>query len=459
MYCTKCGKQIEDTANFCKYCGAATKQEHQIEPDQREKNHTIKNHTDTSGETAWNSGTPVNARNPSAAKRSSGIILPMLLFIGLLLVVLAVITRNMGPGMREGVHFVSWADAGQQDYVMEWQDADLEAAMREITMIYDRDIMLSDVWELTVLDLSSYAASYQGWNNSISNINALGSLTNLNALYLNGNNISDISALRKLTNLTILDLSYNELSDIGALGSLVSLTTLNLEYNQISDISVLKNLTNLVILALSSNEIYDISVLQKLAGLSCVYLWDNPVSDGDISNLPGGIQVYWEDGSTYTELQAMGAQVSGTRETELWQRQAQEQDQVKEKEQEKEKAEEEKSGRTTKNSQEASKKTEDALSGDYVIADSNSRYLNSSELQKFSLKEINYAKNEIYARRGRKFQSKELQDYFNSKSWYKGTIELDAFLWDTFNDYEKVNAELLSKVEFERDPKGYLLDQ
>lgn len=109
--------------------------------------------------------------------------------------------------------------------------------------------------------------------------------------------------------------------------------------------------------------------------------------------------------------------------------------------------------------QETSKTKEDVLSGDYVIADSNSRYLTSSELQKFSLKEINYAKNEIYARRGRKFQSKELRDYFNSKSWYKGTIEPDAFQWDTFNDYEKANAELLLKVEFERDSKGYLLDQ
>ena len=120
---------------------------------------------------------------------------------------------------------------------------------------------------------------------------------------------------------------------------------------------------------------------------------------------------------------------------------------------------EEKSDQKTKKSQETSKKTEDALSGDYVIADSNSRYLTSNELQKFSLKEINYAKNEIYARWGRKFQSKELQDYFNSKSWYKGTIEPDAFRWDIFNNYEKANAELLSKIEFERDPKGYLLDQ
>lgn len=31
MYCMKCGKQIEDTADFCKYCGAALKQKNQSE--------------------------------------------------------------------------------------------------------------------------------------------------------------------------------------------------------------------------------------------------------------------------------------------------------------------------------------------------------------------------------------------------------------------------------------------
>lgn len=99
------------------------------------------------------------------------------------------------------------------------------------------------------------------------------------------------------------------------------------------------------------------------------------------------------------------------------------------------------------------------LSGDYVIADSNARYLTESDIQNFTLQQINYAKNEIYARRGRKFQSRELQDYFNSKSWYNGTIEPNAFSDSMFNDYERVNAAFLSKIEFSRDPKGYVLDQ
>ena len=100
-----------------------------------------------------------------------------------------------------------------------------------------------------------------------------------------------------------------------------------------------------------------------------------------------------------------------------------------------------------------------ALNGDYIIADSASRYLTDADVKDLSLKEINYAKNEIYARHGRKFDSKELQNYFDSKSWYKGTVSPSKFDISVFNKYEKKNAEFLSAKEFEIDSKGYQLDQ
>ncbi len=96
---------------------------------------------------------------------------------------------------------------------------------------------------------------------------------------------------------------------------------------------------------------------------------------------------------------------------------------------------------------------------DYIIPDSDSRYLTEEDVKDLSLKEINYAKNEIYARRSRKFDSKELQDYFNTKPWYKGKINPDDFKISVFNSYEKKNAEFLNKIEFERDSKGYILDK
>ena len=42
------------------------------------------------------------------------------------------------------------------------------------------------------------------------------------------------------------------------------------------------------------------------------------------------------------------------------------------------------------------------------------------------------ARNEIYARHGRKFNDSELQAYFNSKSWYKGTVNPEDFSTSVF---------------------------
>ncbi|MDY3249994.1 MAG: YARHG domain-containing protein [Candidatus Choladocola sp.] len=102
-------------------------------------------------------------------------------------------------------------------------------------------------------------------------------------------------------------------------------------------------------------------------------------------------------------------------------------------------------------------------SSDYVIEKSDRVYLTEADVQNLSLQQINYAKNEIYARRGRLFKSWELQNYFNSKPWYHGTIQpeefTEAYAQRVMNTYEYTNAAFLAKVEFSRDPNGYQLDQ
>lgn len=68
-------------------------------------------------------------------------------------------------------------------------------------------------------------------------VSALGSLTNLQELYLTDNNISDISALSGLTNLRQLSLYDNKISDISALSGLTNLLLLGLDGNPITDYS------------------------------------------------------------------------------------------------------------------------------------------------------------------------------------------------------------------------------
>lgn len=100
---------------------------------------------------------------------------------------------------------------------------------------------------------------------------------------------------------------------------------------------------------------------------------------------------------------------------------------------------------------------------DYVIENSDKEYLTNSDISGLSLKELNYAKNEIYARHGRMFESPELQNYFDSKSWYEGKYSPDEFDGSysskVLNDCEKKNAELIRNTEYAIDPNGYQLDK
>ena len=94
----------------------------------------------------------------------------------------------------------------------------------------------------------------------------------------------------------------------------------------------------------------------------------------------------------------------------------------------------------------------------YILPESAARYLTESDIAGFSLQKINYAKNEIYARHGRKVKSKELMDYFTTRSWYSGTVEPDSFSDSWLSEVERHNAFYLRDIEF-ADGVGYLLDQ
>lgn len=85
--------------------------------------------------------------------------------------------------------------------------------------------------------------------------------------------------------------------------------------------------------------------------------------------------------------------------------------------------------------------------GDYILPNSSTTYLTRADLAGLSQEQLRLARNEIYARHGRKFKTKELQDYFNSKSWYTGTIESNAFKDDYLNAYEKENIKLIQSLE------------
>lgn len=85
--------------------------------------------------------------------------------------------------------------------------------------------------------------------------------------------------------------------------------------------------------------------------------------------------------------------------------------------------------------------------GDYVIAESSSRRLTDSDLAGFSGRQLELARNEIYARHGRKFLSTDLQEYFYSKSWYLAQYEPEEFSESFLSDIEKYNIEIIKERE------------
>ena len=85
--------------------------------------------------------------------------------------------------------------------------------------------------------------------------------------------------------------------------------------------------------------------------------------------------------------------------------------------------------------------------GDYILPESSTRPLTEADVAGLSASDLRIARNEIYARHGRKFKSQDLQDYFNSKGWYKGTIEPDNFKEEYLSALEKENIKLIEKHE------------
>lgn len=85
----------------------------------------------------------------------------------------------------------------------------------------------------------------------------------------------------------------------------------------------------------------------------------------------------------------------------------------------------------------------------YVLPESSSRVYSASELSGLSAWDLKVARNEIYARYGRGFNDSDLQNYFNSKSWYTRRYspkEFDSHR-EPFNDAERANIEVIKSLE------------
>lgn len=196
---------------------------------------------------------------------------------------------------------ITMEEAGVEDHVIEWKDSGLEQGIRNALSLNGTEILLSDLWETTSLDISNY---------SIQNIEALSELSNLQYLTLDSNEISDLSPLSFLKQLQSLSVAGNQVEDLSPLASLEQLRSVDANYNRITDASPLRELKALEQLRLDSNPIIpadpagsstldwigDLPNLQSLhlcdLGINdcsflenCPALTDLALSDNEISDL------------------------------------------------------------------------------------------------------------------------------------------------------------------------------
>ena len=90
-----------------------------------------------------------------------------------------------------------------------------------------------------------------------------------------------------------------------------------------------------------------------------------------------------------------------------------------------------------------------ASNEDYVIPDSDTKEYTEDDIRALGLSkdELRIARNEIYARHGREFTSKDLKEYFGAKSWYNPTIPASKFSDNDLTPTELHNKEAIAKVE------------
>lgn len=83
----------------------------------------------------------------------------------------------------------------------------------------------------------------------------------------------------------------------------------------------------------------------------------------------------------------------------------------------------------------------------YILPNSSTEYLTWEDYASLSRWEMVLARNEIFARHGRLFQNEDIQAYFNSCSWYKGTIAPEDFDTSVMSDIEVQNVRTLKAAE------------
>lgn len=89
----------------------------------------------------------------------------------------------------------------------------------------------------------------------------------------------------------------------------------------------------------------------------------------------------------------------------------------------------------------------------YILPLSDQIEYDESFLSTFTDKQLRYARNEVSARNGRMYKDTDLQNYFNTRWWYRPQYDPDYFdknIYGKMNHFELYNMSLINKIEAAR---------
>lgn len=90
----------------------------------------------------------------------------------------------------------------------------------------------------------------------------------------------------------------------------------------------------------------------------------------------------------------------------------------------------------------------------YLLPDADTYFISERSISWMDDLSLVLARNEFFARRGRKFSTKWIRQYFEKQKWYHGKIEEKRFSANLFNAYEIANIKFIAAYESKRKAKG-----
>lgn len=89
----------------------------------------------------------------------------------------------------------------------------------------------------------------------------------------------------------------------------------------------------------------------------------------------------------------------------------------------------------------------------YFLPDADTYFITEQNISWMDDDQLVLARNEFFARRGRKFSTKWIQEYFDKQKWYHGRIAEKRFTANLFNAYETANVNFIINYEQKRKEK------